>query len=231
MTNFISRQPSFAMPHFFDRLTCLRMALVATALGLLASQARAQDSATVDFSGQLMSGTCRLMISDNGINSPMVNNRKTVNFGVISTSGWVSKLAGSDVGPSRHIQFALKASDGISPCDVGNANIKWLPSAMLNPDDIGHINSLPVAYWYLKNATPTANNGSDVWLKLLVSDGSSQYQPPLVEGTVFKFTNRPDLGYSLQSSVTLIAQLVQSVDGTPSAGMFTQSIAVTVSYQ
>ena len=209
---------------------CIDGALAGLALCICVGAANAQDVANVQFSGQLMSSTCRLMISDDGPGPAMNGNSKLVSFGVINTSNMQSLAAGNDVGPARNIVFALKGPDGLSACDTGNPHIRWMPSATFNATQIGRISGSTADFWYLKNTTDSTNGGSNVWLKLMVSEGGQLAQPALLAGNGFNFSAASQ-SYSLDASVTLVARLVRSVEGVPTAGPFNQSIPVTVNYK
>ena len=205
---------------------CIDRALTGLALCICVGASNAQDVAEVQFSGQLMGSTCRLMVSDDGPSPAMNGNYKLVSFGNINTINMQSLAAGNNVGPARTIVFALKGPDGQSACDTGNTSIKWMPSATVNPSQIVQIND---GFWYLKNTIDSNNGGSNVWLKFMVSKGSQQAQPALA-GNVFNFSADSE-SFNLDASVSLFASLVRSVDGVPTPGTFNQSISVTVNYK
>lgn len=160
----------------------------------------------------------------------MIGNTKIVDFGVIFASKLVSEPAGSPVGPARTIVFSLKAADGLASCEGGNTNVRWIPITTIDATQVGFINSFPGNYWYLKNTTAASSGGSDVWLKLMLLEGGVQTQPPYEASGAVNFSTSTQ-GYSLTSSVSLVARLVRSVDGVPTNGPFTQSIPVTVNYK
>ncbi len=202
-----------------------KTALAVACGSLLALSAQAQsanDSATVDITGQISASTCVLNMKD--AKSGTSTNEKTLNLGN-AKSGTSNNTIGGTFGEAQKVEFSLGTyGNSATTCVAGTGNNRWNVILGFAPGNVITTNGKT----YVKNQDAA---GTDAMVVL--SDATTATTTPLTlkETLGYAGTTATASNVLFADKITLQAQLAYAATTEAKAGAFTASIPLLVLYK